>query len=140
MNYCTDKVLSQFETSKKSCFHTLDPLDPQGVRDFGQQDLGTPSVVEPDQGEGGHDLGSAILGFEGGEVSLRLGLVGEFQERATGKAANIGVGILKHPEKITQVYLIQMMGMNLMMKIEILTLDFQWNAKMIHLIPQKLSI
>ena len=49
------------------------------------------------------------------------------KKRSRGKAS----------EKITQIPLIQMMRMKLMM---ILTLDFQWNTKMIHLIPQKMSI
>jgi hypothetical protein len=48
---------------------------------------------------------------------------------------------VKHLEIITQIHLIQLMRINnLMMKIEILTLDFQWNTTMIHLIPQKVSI
>ena len=80
-------------------FHALDSFNAERVGDFGEQNLGAAAVVEPNQGQGGDDLGGAVGRFQGGEVGLGLGFLSQFQEGAPGEAADVGVGVLQHFEK-----------------------------------------
>ena len=80
-------------------FDAFNPLDPEGIGDFGEEGVEATAIVEAGEGEGGDDLGGAVLGLEGGKVGVWLSRGGELQKRASGEAADVGVFILKHGEE-----------------------------------------
>ena len=81
-------------------FHDFHPFDAERICDFGEEDIESASVVEPSEGEGGDDLGGAVFGLEGGEVGGGCGASGEFEKRATGETADIGVAVGEHSKEI----------------------------------------
>ncbi len=81
-------------------FHDFHTFDAERICDFGEEDIESASVVEASKGEGGNDLGGAIFGLEGGEVGIGCGASGEFEKRATGETADIGVAVGKHGKEI----------------------------------------